>query len=227
MGGIEAAGGKWFVTVVLSAFVLVVGGFATYFIFKQIQFVLQAINLYKAMVTRLDKIITLMEKNVRMTADISSKVKNISSIMTPPPLIEAPKREAPKREIPRQESPRQESPRQESPRQESPKQEAPKQEAPKQEAPKQEAPKQEAPKQEVLPLPVLVREGDSSSVLLKVNEVQGFLATLGYKVDLDGKHWAIQNRQSENVLYAYSVESLKNHVEAIASKHKITITWTD
>jgi hypothetical protein len=197
MGGIEAAGGKWFVTIVLSAFVLILGGFAIYFIFKQIQFVLQAINLYKAMVTRLDKIITLMEKNARMTTDISSKVSNISSIMTPPPVMEASKQEVQKQKMP------------------------------KQEAPRQEIPKQEVPKQDALPLPVLVREGDSSSVLLKVSEVQGFLATLGYKVDLDGKHWAIKHPKSESGLYAYSVESLKDHAETIASKHKITITWAD
>jgi hypothetical protein len=172
MGGVEAAGEKWFVEVVLSAFVLAFVGFAIYFIFKHIQLVLQAINLYKAMVNRLDKIITLMEKNVRMTTDISSKVTSISSIMTPPPVPEA-------------------------------------------------------TKQAVLPLPVPVHKGDPSSVLLKVSEVQGFLAKLGYKVDLDGKHWAIKYPEGESALYAYSEESLKNHAEVIASKHKITITWAD
>lgn len=172
MGGVEAVGEKWFVGVVLSAFVLVFVGFALYFIVKHIQFVLQAIKLYKAIVNRLDRIITLMEKNVRMTTDLSSKVTNISSIMTPPPVPEA-------------------------------------------------------KKEEVLPLPVPVHEGDSSSVILRVSEVQGFLTRLGYKVDRDGKHWAIKYPESESALYAYSEESLKHHAEGIASKHKITITWAD
>ena len=48
-----------FLAVVFLAFL----GFSVYFIFKQIQFVIQAVDLYKAMVVRLDKVIELLSQN--------------------------------------------------------------------------------------------------------------------------------------------------------------------
>ena len=57
-----------FLAVVFLAFL----GFSVYFIFKQIQFVIQAIDLYKAMVIRLDKVIELLSNNPTMVAHISA-----------------------------------------------------------------------------------------------------------------------------------------------------------
>lgn len=48
-------------------------GFVIYFIFKQLQFVLQAINLYKDMVIRLERIIALLEgRNDPVGSSVSS-----------------------------------------------------------------------------------------------------------------------------------------------------------
>lgn len=51
---------------------LVFVGFVVYFIFKQLQFVIQAINLYKKMVERQDMIIKLL-------SDISKTKSNVGS----------------------------------------------------------------------------------------------------------------------------------------------------
>ena len=61
-------------------------GFSVYFIFKQIQFVIQAIDLYKAMVTRLDKVIELLSMNpdlvARFTAQTESPIAGKATTMT-------------------------------------------------------------------------------------------------------------------------------------------------
>jgi hypothetical protein len=51
-------GMTWFALIAL-AFVV----FSVYFIFKQLQFVIQAVNLYKTMISRLDNIIELLSVN--------------------------------------------------------------------------------------------------------------------------------------------------------------------
>jgi len=56
-----------FIAFVFLAFV----GFVIYFIFKQIQFVIQAIDLYKDMVLRLDKIIEILCAGSAASANIS------------------------------------------------------------------------------------------------------------------------------------------------------------
>lgn len=60
-----------FLAVVFLAFL----GFSVYFIFKQIQFVIQAVDLYKAMVVRLDKVIELLSqypRNPNLMASIAA-----------------------------------------------------------------------------------------------------------------------------------------------------------
>lgn len=57
-----------FLAVVFLAFL----GFSIYFIFKQIQFVIQAVDLYKAMVVRLDKVIELLSQNPQNSNLIAS-----------------------------------------------------------------------------------------------------------------------------------------------------------
>ena len=57
-----------FLVFVFLAFV----GFVIYFIFKQVQFVIQAVNLYKDMVLRLDKIIELLSSSPLATMSTSS-----------------------------------------------------------------------------------------------------------------------------------------------------------
>ncbi len=56
-----------FLALVFLAFV----GFVIYFIFKLLQFVIQAVDLYKDMVTRLDKIIEILSAGPAATANIS------------------------------------------------------------------------------------------------------------------------------------------------------------
>jgi len=53
-------------------------GFCIYFIFKVLQFVIQAINLYKDMITRQDMIIRLL-KNVQPGYEINSQTKTQKS----------------------------------------------------------------------------------------------------------------------------------------------------
>ena len=57
---------------------LVFFGFVIYFIFKQIQFFIQAINLYKKMVTRQDMMIRLL-KNAQPGYEINSQTKTQKS----------------------------------------------------------------------------------------------------------------------------------------------------
>ena len=62
--------------------------FSIFFVFKQIQFVIQAVNLYKTMITRLDKIILLMEGGNQLATESIASANNV--LETPELTLECP-----------------------------------------------------------------------------------------------------------------------------------------
>ena len=62
------SGSSGIFTIVSLAFV----AFSIFFIFKQIQFVIQAVNLYKDMIVRLDKIIELLGNDKQTATQLST-----------------------------------------------------------------------------------------------------------------------------------------------------------
>jgi len=67
-----------FITFVFLAFLAFIG-FAIYFIFKTLQFVIQAINLYKDMITRQDTMIKLLKEIRDLGTGNTSKIQNTST----------------------------------------------------------------------------------------------------------------------------------------------------
>lgn len=72
-----------FLTLLAFVFLAFVG-FVIYFIFKQMQFVIQAVDLYKDMVTRLDKIIAILSSSSAVTVNNPTSLPSASPGPTPP-----------------------------------------------------------------------------------------------------------------------------------------------
>ena len=72
-----------FLTLIAFVFLAFVG-FVIYFIFKQMQFVIQAVDLYKDMVTRLDKIIAIMSSSSAVTVSSPTSLPSSLPSSAPP-----------------------------------------------------------------------------------------------------------------------------------------------